>query len=308
MLLDQDTAPLGQTGRIFVTGGTGFVGSSIVKAIGDHPTRLLKRKGETRLGAPSEVWSGDVTDTDSLTGSMDGCDVVIHLVGIIEETGGVTFDRVIRVGTENVIAEAHRAGVNRFILMSALGAQDNPSLPYQQAKFRAEQAMKASGMSYTIFRPSVIFGPGDSFITVLANVVRSFPVVPVVGDGKTKFQPVHVNDVADSFAATVNRPEDTTGQTYELGGLRSYTYEEMLDLIAGQLGKSKPKVHVPLPLMKAVVGLSAPLPRSLRPPVSSEQLKMLGLDNSTDRSATEKLIRRSPQDLATGIGYLNTVP
>lgn len=249
---------------------------------------------------------GDVTDPASLVGKLDGCETVIHLVGIIEEHGPATFDAVIRQGTENVVNEARRAGVRHFIHMSALGAVDDPSYGYHFAKWRSEQAVKSSGLPYTIFRPSVIFGPGDGFINALAAVVRSFPVVPVVGSGQSKFQPVRIEDVADAFARAVTDPETTRGQTYELGGARTYTYEEMLDAIASKMGKRRPKVHVPVGLMELVVGASKPLPKNLRPPVTIEQLKMLSLDNSTDHSATEFLIGRKPVALEDGISYVRS--
>ncbi len=216
---------------------------------------------------------------------MDGVDTVIHLVAIIEESGGLTFDRVIRQGTENVVAAAQAAGVKRFIHMSAMGAQSNPAFPYLNAKWGAEEAVRGSGMDWTIFRPSVIFGPRDGFINVLADLVRKAPIIPVVGSGQSKFQPVAVGDVADSFRRAVEDP-GTVGQVYELGGAETYTYEQMLDAIAAELGTPKRKVHVPVGLMKIVVAMSSPLPKSLRPPVTSEQLKMLALDNCSDNSAT----------------------
>jgi NADH dehydrogenase len=225
------------------------------------------------------------------------------LVAIIEETDGATFDKIIRQGTENVINAAKAGGVKRFIDMSALGASDRPGFDYMQAKWRAEEAVRASGLDWTIVRPSVIFGPGDGFINALAGVVRGFPVTPVVGDGKTRFQPVSVKDVADAFAAIVNDPS-TIGQTFELGGPDQLTYEQMLDVIAKKLNKKKPKVHVPVAVMKAVVTVSSPLPKSIRPPVTKEQLKMLALDNTTSHSATEQLIKRSPLALQNGIDYI----
>lgn len=291
--------------RIFITGGTGFVGQNILKGIRDHPLRLLMRTpAPNGAEAGIEYVQGDVTDPASLDGKMEGCDIVIHLVGIIEETKDATFDRVIRQGTENVIAEAKRAGIGHFIHMSALGAQNDPRYGYHTAKYMAEQAVIHSGIPYTIFRPSVIFGPGDGFITTLAGVVRSFPIIPVVGTGQTKFQPVQIDDVADAFARAVNDPAETANKVYELGGARPYTYEEMLDAIARELGKRKPKIKVPVGLMKIVVRTSQPLPKALRPPVTSEQLKMLALDNSTGDSATEALIGRKPVALEEGIGYI----
>jgi uncharacterized protein YbjT (DUF2867 family) len=291
---------------ILVTGGTGFVGGAIVAALGDRPLRLLVRdrtKATKFVASNIEFVEGDVTVPETLPAAVQGCDTVIHLVGIIEESGSATFDGVIRQGTINVVNAAKDAGVRRFIHMSALGASDRPGFGYMIAKWEAEKAVKATDFAWTIFRPSVIFGPGDGFVNALAGVVRSFPVIPVVGDGQTKFQPVSVKDVADAYVAAVADPA-TAGKTFEIGGPDMLTYEQMLDLIAAKLGKKKRKVHMPVRLMKAVVTLSSPLPKAIKPPVTSEQLKMLALDNSSAYSATEKLIRRPPLRLRDGIDYV----
>ena len=294
------------TGRIFVTGGTGFVGTNILEAMGDRKVRLLMRNARRNRRASDrnvEVVEGDVTRSETLRGAMDGCEAVIHLVAIIAETGEATFDRVIRQGTVNVVAEAQRAGIGRFVHMSALGTRNDPRFGYLEAKWQAEQAVQQSGMPWTIFRPSVIFGPGDEFITTLARLVRTAPLLPVVGSGGSLFQPVAVGEVATAFVKALDDP-GTAGHIYELGGGKVYTYEEMLEVISGRLELSKRKIHVPTGVMRAVVALSRPLPKALRPPVTSEQLKMLAIDNATDRSATAELIGRQPMRLEDGIDYI----
>src|SRR5262245_24070079 len=293
------------TGRIFISGGTGFVGRNLQAALAGRPLRLLVRD-RSRFAAASEgdveYVEGDVTDPDSLNGALDGCDAAISLAAIIEERGGNTFDAVIRQGNVNLVAAAKQAGIRQFILMSALGARHDPSFPYFEAKWQAEQAVKNSGIPWTIFRPSVIFGPGDGFINVLADLIRKAPIIPVVGSGQTKFQPVAVNEVAESFAKALDDPS-TAGQTHELGGSDVLTYEQLLDLIADKLGKRKRKAHIPVGLMMPIVKLAKPLPKALRPPVTEEQLKMLAVDNSTADSATPRLIGRTPTRLADGIDY-----
>lgn len=294
------------TGRIFITGGTGFVGSNIREALGDRPVRLLVRsKASFRtLESPTvEVVEGDVSQPETLRGAMDGCDTVIHLVAIIAEEGGATFDHVIRQGTVNIVDEAKQAGIKRFIDMSAMGAMDDPRYSYLKAKWDAEQAVKRSEIPWTIFRPSVIFGPGDGFINVLANLVRKAPIIPVVGTGKSKFQPVSVKEVASAYVHALDNPE-TAGEIFELGGPEILTYEELLDTIAARLSMKKPKVHVPVGLMKPVVSLSKALPKALRPPVTEEQLRMLALDNCTNDSATARLIGHQPIRLRDGIDYI----
>jgi len=303
---------------LLITGATGFVGPGILRALGrveghspsgpfaEMQLRSLERTPERPIDGVESV-IGDVTAPGTLPGALDGVDTVVHLVGIIEETGGATFDSVIRQGTENMLQAASRAGVKHFVFMSALGAHDNPEFPYHQAKFKAEQAVKASGLPYTIFRPSVIFGEGDGFITVLAGLVKSFPVIPVVGSGQSKFQPIQLDDVGACYAHAVSHPAESAGQTYELGGGKPYTYQEMLDVVAGELGKKKPKVHMPIGLMKLVVTLTGALPRALRPPVTLEQLKMLALDNSPADSATPRLIGHNPVALEDGIAYIRNL-
>lgn len=291
---------------VLVTGATGFVGSQVLTALRGNMIRALIRSPKSRLPEGVEPVVGDVTNPQSLVGVCDGVDVVVHLVGIIEESNGATFDDVIRKGTEHIVEAAASAGVGQFVLMSALGAQSDPHLPYMRAKFRAEAAVQESGIPYAIFRPSVIFGPGDGFVNALASVIRSFPVVPVVGDGKARFQPVAVTDVADAFAAVVGDPDQARDQIVELGGGELLTYEEIIDALAEELGKKKPKIHVPVGLMKIVVKVSSPFPKTLRPPVTLEQLKMLSLDNSTSPHALEQLIGRPAMPLRGNIDYVRS--
>lgn len=292
------------TDPIFITGGTGFVGTEIQKALKGRNLKVFVRQGSVGQRNPDATYvSGDVTDETSLRGTMDGCKTVIHLVAIIAEAGDATFDAVIRQGTENAIAEAKRAGVEHFIFMSALGVRNDPNYSYFDAKFRGEAAVKESGIPFTIFRPSIIFGPNDGFINQLADLVRSAPVVPIAGNGRSLFQPVSVTEVARSFAWAVEQ-EAPRGQTYELGGPDILTYDEIIDIIQKQLGTSKRKAHLPTRLVKGVVTLSSPLPSRVRPPVTIDQLKMLDIDNCTDRSATAELAGRPQLRLQDGIGYL----
>jgi uncharacterized protein YbjT (DUF2867 family) len=294
------------TGRILITGGTGFVGSAIREQLVGRPVRLLVRSESdaTKYAGPDvETRVGDVLKPDTLRGALDDCEAVIHLVAIISEEGDATFDSVIRQGTVNVVAEAQRAGVRRFLQMSAMGTRNDPHYGYFEAKWQAEQAVIISGIPWTIFRPSVIFGPGDEFINTLAKLVKAAPVIPVVGTGKSKFQPVSVSEVATAFVKALDDPA-TAEHIYDLGGGKTYEYQEMLAVISKELGVKKRMIKVPVDLMKPVVALSKPLPKALRPPVTSEQLKMLSIDNCSDNSATGELIGRPPLSLEDGISYI----
>lgn len=306
MVTTASTNPLKVTGRIFITGGTGFVGTNLRAALGDRPIRLLVRNKAEHSDLESttvELVEGDVTKPETLRGAMTGCQAVIHLVAIIEEKKGQTFDGVIRGGTQNVVDEARRVGIKRLLHMSAMGARNDARYPYLKAKWDAEQIVKGSGIPWTVFRPSVNFGPGDGFINVLADLVRKAPVIPVVGSGKSKFQPISVKEVALAYLRALDEPR-TVDQTFELGGPEILTYEELLDIVAAKLGKKRPKAHVPVGLMKPAVTLSKVLPKPLRPPVTREQLRMLSLDNCSLDSATTRLIGRQPLRLRDGIDYI----
>ncbi|GAC1557922.1 MAG: NAD(P)H-binding protein [Herpetosiphon sp.] len=300
---------------ILITGGTGYVGSYLVAKLRtrNEPVRLLVRDPARYAHLAHgniELVKGDVTDPQSLEPALAGVDVVINLVAIIRELpGGVTFERINYGGTVNIVDAAKAAGVQRFLQMSALGVRPDPKLPYFDTKYRAQQYVQQSGLDWTIFQPSVVFGEGDEFVNRLADLIRKplfvlpAPVVPVLGDGNTLFQPVSIGDVVDAF---VKGRDDgaTIGKVYQLGGPRKIRYEEMLDVIMKVVGLKRAKIHVPLPLMTFPVAL---MDRFLpEPPVTIEQLKMLRLDNSSPDNATATLLGREAQDFADGIGYVKT--
>jgi NADH dehydrogenase len=298
----------GDEKRILIAGGTGFVGMRLRRSLLGNRVRILARStdGARRLtGEDVEFIDADLRDSDRLGEAVDNCWAVINLVAIIEERSGSTFDSVIRQGTENLVQAARNAGVERFVQISALGTREERKYAYFHAKFQAEEAVKASGLNWTILRPSIVFGPGDGFISRLADVVKRAPVIPILGSGKSLFQPISVFDLGDAIAGTLTR-SDTAGQTFDLAGPDTLTLREMMDLVAKKLGRSQPHFPVPIPVMKAVLLLSKPLPASLRPPITREQLKMLDIDNATADSGTALLIGRPPRSLAEGIDYILT--
>lgn len=291
---------------ILITGATGYVGRHLVRRLRerDEPLRGLARDNRAvqRLEALGlEAARGDVTAPEALRRAMEGVDTVIHLVAIITEKQDA-FERTIAQGTRNVVAAAQAAGVTRFLHMSANGAQDNPRYPYLQAKWQAEQAVIGSGLRYSILRPSVIFGEGDQFFNTLATVVRLNPIVPVVGNGKSLFQPIWVEDVCTCFLTMLD--DDTyLGKAFDVGGPEQLSYENLLDIIMRVLGKRKPKLHVPVALMKP---LAAVMERVLpNPPVTPAQLDLLELDNITAPNPLPEMFGiEQPAYLQAKLGYI----
>ena len=265
--------------------------------------RCLVRRGSEGdlrgLGAITRI-EGDVGVRRGLEEGMVGCDAVIHLVGIIREhpATNVTFERVHLEGTRNVLEAAKVAGVQRYLHMSALGTRRGAASRYHQTKWAAEEAVRASGLGWTIFRPSIIYGPGDGFVTLLSSMVRRLPVVPVIGGGRQRVQPIPVEQVAAGFAGALEQPA-TIEQTYELGGPEAVTLLELLDLIGRALGRRRVRtLHVPLGVMTPLARLLHPLPGF---PVTPDQLLMLGEDSVCDPRPFFEAFGLEPVPLAIGL-------
>ena len=296
---------------LLVTGASGFVGRRVVAALydaGETRIRCLahSRRPEDALpGVPVEVVPGDVRDPEALARALEGVQGVVHLVAIIRERrGGVTFRNVNHLGTANVARAAREAGVRHMVHVSAIGARPEPRYRYAHSKWLGEQEVIESGVPYTILRPSIQFGPGDEFLNTLAAVVKLFPLVPVAGNGRNRFQPIAVEDTARCVALAMFQ-ERFFHRTVEIGGPRQYTYDQLIGLIIAALGARRLRVHVPVPVMRIIAGvMELALPR---PPGTREQLNYLDLDNVAEVDSVEREFGFKPQALEEGLGYVRGV-
>jgi len=291
--------------QVFVTGATGFVGNEVVRQllIAGHNVHCLVRPGsEAKLGHKKDVTLhfGDIDDLESLKKGMEGCEAAVHLVGIIREFPGkgVTFEKLHTEATRNMLAAASFCGCKRYLQMSANGTRANAQTGYHRTKWKAEEAVRTSKLDWTIFRPSLIYGKGGEFIEMMSDLVRKLPIVPVIGDGKYRMQPVSVEQVALSFARALSRPE-TIGETYHLGGKKSYSYDEIIDIFGRALGKKNvSKLHHPLLLMKPAVSILQHIPLF---PIASDQLEMLLEGNVCEPGEWADAFDIEPEDFADGL-------
>ena len=294
---------------VLVTGATGFLGRRVVGELiaRHHQVRcLIRSPGAERLleGWDVDVHYGNVLNPDAINLAMYEVQSVVHLVGIIRSRRGLTFDQVNRVGTANVAEAAREGGAREMIHVSALGATPNREYPYLSSKYQGELRVINSGIGYTILRPSVIFGPGDEFLTALAGLVRTGPLVPVIGSGRNRMQPVAVDDVARCIADSVGNSL-VKGKTLNLGGPHRLNYDDLLDEVSLAMGRRIRRVHIPTPLAwPAIALMDGLLPRA---PMTTGQLRMLGIRNVAEGRDIEETFGFTPKPLRGNIDYVNAV-
>ncbi|HEX6664003.1 MAG TPA: NAD(P)H-binding protein [Gaiellaceae bacterium] len=287
---------------ILVTGAGGFVGGHVVHELRgrDLPVRCLVR--EPRKAARLEAWGcelaeGDMTDPASLERAVEGVDTVVHLVAVRQGPAEL-FERVMVDGTRSLLAAAERAGIGRFVHMSALGTTEETkdAVPYYRAKWDSEGLVGASAIPSVIFRPSFIFAGDGGILPTFVKLARLAPVTPIIGSGRQRIQPLWAGDVAAYFAEAVER-QGVTGRTFELGGPDVVSWNEFWERLKHVRGWRRRSVHVPMGLMRVNALVTERLPGNI--PLTRDLLTMLELgDNvvSDDEAARTFELRLVPLD------------
>lgn len=295
--------------KVLVTGGTGVIGESAVTALlrGGHEVRLLTRNADDQARQwPErvEAWPASICDTSELRGSGEGCDLVLHVAGIMEEMPPrLTYESVNVEGTRNIVREAERCRVGRFIYVSSLGAEAGAS-PYHRSKRRAEEIVRGFAGGWIILRPGNVYGPGDDVISLLLTLVRTLPVVPVLGGGDDKFQPIWVEDLSAAIVESVRRT-DLHGRVLELAGEEKTSINEVLDKLAEITDRAPARIPIPSFLASAGITLAGFVGAKL--PVSESQLTMLSEGNFIKTPGTNALtsvFQLKPTPLDSGLRKL----
>ena len=263
--------------RVLVTGGTGVIGAATVTELHrrGHQVRLLSRgaaEATPEWSGPVEAFPADIGDAPQVRGTAEGCGAVIHISGIIDESPPeLTFERINVEGTRNIVDEARRAAVRRFVFVSSLGVERGDSA-YHRSKLRAEEIVRSFPGSWTIVRAGAVVGPGDETVSVLLRMVRTLPAVPVIGRGGQRFQPAWHEDIACALVECVER-NDVGGAVLNVAGDEVITVRDVIDLFREVTDRSPPRL--PLPGLVARAGSALAAAVGISAPVSTATVQML---------------------------------
>jgi NADH dehydrogenase len=291
--------------ELAVIGETGFVGSHLVPYLTarGHRVRAVSRSGRRLAEWGESVINlvGDVETGAGLGAAMVGADAVVQLTAIPRETGGRSFEQVNVHGVARVLDSARQAGVRRFVHLSALGVTDDPKLRFLSSKWRGEALVRESQLDWVVLRPSLLFGEGDGFFNLIKTTLTwwSPGIVAIPGDGRTRFQPLSVDDLAIAIERSLTDAQ-RAGSVYELGGPQYLTYADIVDRVMAATGKRRLKLNMPIPLIGALTALTDRLLPIF--PVSHDQIGSMSQPNFTDLDAFERAFGRPPRPI--DLGYL----
>jgi uncharacterized protein YbjT (DUF2867 family) len=291
---------------ILITGATGYIGRHLVVRLvaqGERPRCLVRDINRAASILPAgkvELVQGDTTSPASLDAAVQGVDTIVHtafLTADRKQSAGNEYEKTNVQGTANLIKAAKKAGVKRIIEMSGLGTKPDKPGSYMQGRYLAEKMLKESGLDWTIIQPSVLFGKNAPFIKGLADLIRTSPVLPLIGGGKVMFQPIHVEDVVTVIVKVLEDPARTTNKTYTIGGPAYYSFTQLIDALLQAMRKQRIKAPVPTPL----VGVGAAVMEALlpRPPLTKAAMTLFTFDNTTDLNSVERDFGFTPMSFST---------
>jgi len=289
--------------KVAIAGGTGFIGKVIIKKLveaGHRVVALIRQGSLLKIAGFSGMESRYIyyDSPTQIKKILEDCQAIINLVGIIRETKETSFDYVHHLIPMSLVKAAKDTGLKRFVQMSALGVDSELDTEYMQTKRLGENVVKSSGLDFTIFRPSIVFGPEDRFVNLFVKMIKRLPTVPVIGDGYYRLQPVSVYNVAEGFVKCLENPQ-AIGKTYDIAGSEKYTFNEILDIIGKVLGKKRVrKFHQPVGPIMLMAGL---FDRFQCFPVTKDQLKMLFAEYTTDDDSFYRDLDISPIGFPDGI-------
>ena len=278
-------------GLVTVWGGTGFLGRYVVRSLARAGWRIrvaarrpnsapeLKVMGEV---GQIEFASANLRNPDAVARTVADAQAVVNLVGVLQQGGRQTFQALQADGAATLARAAAEAGIERFVQVSAIGADPAGASLYARTKAAGEAGVRAAVPTATVLRPSVVFGPEDDFFNRFASMAALSPALPLIGGGRTRFQPVYAGDVGEAVTRALGRA-DARGRTYELGGPAVDDFRTLMELMLREIGRKRALVPVPFPLA-AMLGKAGDVLASMQlaAPVTADQVELLKRDNVCD--------------------------
>jgi len=291
---------------ILITGATGYIGRHLVARLvaqGERPRCLVREMDRAKHILPAdkvELVQGATTSPASLDAAVQGVDTIVHaafLTADRKQSAGNEYEKTNVQGTANLIQAAKKAGVKRVIEIGGLGTRPDKPGSYMQGRYLAEKMLKESGLDWTIIQPSVLFGKNAPFIKGLVDLIRTTPVVPLIGGGKIMFQPIYVEDVVTVIIKVLEDPVSTANKTYTIGGPAYYSFTQIIDALLQATHKQRIKVPAPTSL----VGIGATVMEAVlpKPPLTKAAMALFTFDNTTDLHSVERDFGFTPTSFTT---------
>jgi uncharacterized protein YbjT (DUF2867 family) len=291
---------------ILITGAAGYIGRHLVARLvaqSERPRCLVREMNRAKKILPAdkvELVQGATTSPASLDAAVQGIDTIVHaafLTADRKQSAGNEYEKTNVQGTANLLKAAKRAGVKRIIEMGGLGTKPDKPGSYMQGRYLAEKMLKESGLDWTIIQPSVLFGKDAPFIKGLADLIHTAPIIPLIGGGKTMFQPIYVEDVVTIIIKVLEEPARTTNKTYTIGGPAYYSFTQVIDALLRTMHKQRIKVPAP----RSLVGIGAAVMEAVlpKPPLTKAAMILFTFDNTTDLKSVERDFGFTPTSFTT---------